>query len=1221
MNSPAISSRSRSGIFARALQSCLLIAALLGAAVSPAFAQPQGIGGSLHRLGPIDPAFGFPQWYQDSTGVAFELGTALSAGELENMLLLLGPGDTSVPERYVYPRTTPTTFPTEHFYYMATAADAAVPIPLGTDARNPEDTTTKVIALFALEASFSSGDDQVPGTQIVFSRTRINLRVVPYSGDYVLETPYKTYTFKGLVAGDRLFHTDDVGVALAPQGFVECMFGGIGPFLLHSATPGGKELPAHSFEGRLYAGEQEVPSPVTGSPLGKNFVRLTGPNGFVWYQDKFSVTGRLKTTPVPSDITLTRASKYEAPGDVRLDMFAKGKPSLQTRLPGGTTTWKQPTMTVYPAAPLVNAVTGQLSVPPGVTGIAMSNNGALGAAHYAQWISPNGTLPSVITGVDDSGFVSSMPVTCDVVVTKADYSNVTKTLTVSATMAELNSPDTFRLIGVDGEDSKQAFTGSIQVPLNAPPSKVTVLSSEGSATTLDVTVGMPTNAVNRPPVGVNDTGATFGAAPLVLSVLANDTDPDGDRLSIEAVTAPSSGTAVINALAGTITYTAAVGSSGLSTFSYTLTDRRGGFSTATVSVAINGAPLAVADTATVTAGLSATIDVLANDSDPDSDPLVITSVTQPDVNLRPVGTVSIASGGKSLRYLPTAGTTGVHTFSYTVSDGRGGVATATVSVTVNTAPVALADAVFTLPGQTLPIAVLGNDRDIDGDPLTITAVSANPRATLTIVGTTIQFAPLAGVLPVETFTYTISDGRGGSATANVTVSQNLAPTAVADAVLANLGASTTVAVLANDTDPDKDGLTISAVTQPTGAVAVISPDAKTVAFTWNDGATGPAQFSYTATDSRGGFSTAAVVVVLNHTPAAVNDAASAQAGLPVTVNVLANDTDADGDVLSIASVTATGGATAQISGTAVIFTSSLANPATVQSFTYTVSDGRGGSAVGTVAVAINVAPVAVADAANMIIGAPLTISVLANDTDANGNGLTLTAVTQSPNGTVSIVTTGAQANKAVVFTPSAIGVATFTYTVSDGNGGTATGTVRVTVATRVPVAVADTAATAGTTAVIVNVLANDSDPDGDALTVTAVTQPVSGRVTITGAGATVTYTPVAGASSAAPQTFSYTVSDGRGGSATANVTVTVKDVVRTTLADYTVAKTLWNLAGTAGFNATVTITAGGTVIATATADARGAWAARPTVRIPTTTTSLVVTSSQGGTATRAIARK
>ena len=176
-------------------------------------------------------------------------------------------------------------------------------------------------------------------------------------------------------------------------------------------------------------------------------------------------------------------------------------------------------------------------------------------------------------------------------------------------------------------------------------------------------------------------------------------------------------------------------------------------------------------------------------------------------------------------------------------------------------------------------------------------------------------------------------------------------------------------------------------------------------------------------------------------------------------------------------------------------------------------------------------------------------------------------------------------------------------------------------ANRVPLAAADTATTAGTTAVVVNVRANDSDPDGDVLTVTAVTQPTSGRVTITGAGATVTYTPVAGASSAAPQTFSYTTSDGRGGTAPASVTATVKHVVTITQDDYTVSRSLWNLAGTAGFNARVTITAGGTVIATATADARGAWAARPTVTIPTTTTSVVVTSTQGGTATRAINRR
>ena len=480
------------------------------------------------------------------------------------------------------------------------------------------------------------------------------------------------------------------------------------------------------------------------------------------------------------------------------------------------------------------------------------------------------------------------------------------------------------------------------------------------------------------------------------------------------------------------------------------------------------------------------------------------------------------------------------------------------------------------------------------------------------------------MLPIETFTYSISDGRGGSASANVTVIQNLPPRAVADSVSANLGVANSLAVLANDTDPDNDVLSISGLTQPVGAVASISPDAKSVIFTWNVGATGPTQFTYTATDSRGGFATATVSVALNHSPTAVNDVATAQSGVPVTINVLANDTDVDGDVLSIASVTATGGATAQISGTSVIFTSSTANTVSPQTFTYTVSDGRGGSAIGTVTVTVNTPPVAVADSATTTLGVPVTISVLANDTDVNGNVLTVTAITQSPNGTASIVTTGTQANKAVLFAPNVIGVATFTYTVSDGNGGTATGTVSVTVAAaanRVPLAVADTATTAGTTAVIVNVLANDSDPDGDVLTITAVTQPASGTVTITGTGKTITYTPVAGASSAAPQTFNYTISDGRGGTATASVTVTVKDVVTITVADYTVAKSSWNMSGTAGFNATVTITAGGTVITTTTADARGAWAAKPTLTIPTTTTSIVVTSTQGGTATRAIARR
>jgi hypothetical protein len=196
--------------------------------------------------------------------------------------------------------------------------------------------------------------------------------------------------------------------------------------------------------------------------------------------------------------------------------------------------------------------------------------------------------------------------------------------------------------------------------------------------------------------------------------------------------------------------------------------------------------------------------------------------------------------------------------------------------------------------------------------------------------------------------------------------------------------------------------------------------------------------------------------------------------------------------------------------------------------------------------------------------------------------------------------------------------ASYAATANRGGFSIATGSV---VLHQAPTVVNDGATVQAGVPVANDVLANDTDAGGDGRTITAVTQPASGRVTITGARATVTDTPVAGASSAAPQTFSYTISDGRGGTATASVTATAKEMVTVTQDDYAVSRSLWNLAGTAGFNARVTITAGGTVIATATADARGAWAARPTVTIPTTATSVVVTSTQGGTATRAINRR
>jgi hypothetical protein len=169
------------------------------------------------------------------------------------------------------------------------------------------------------------------------------------------------------------------------------------------------------------------------------------------------------------------------------------------------------------------------------------------------------------------------------------------------------------------------------------------------------------------------------------------------------------------------------------------------------------------------------------------------------------------------------------------------------------------------------------------------------------------------------------------------------------------------------------------------------------------------------------------------------------------------------------------------------------------------------------------------------------IAVLGNDTDADGNVLTVTGVSGATNGTAAI-----NADGTVTFTPAANfnGTAGFNYAISDGNGGTASSSVAVTVAPPVndaPVAVNDTATTSANTAVTINVLANDSDVDNvlpaapnAGLTVSAVTQPADGTVVINIPATSVRYIPATNFSGT--NTFTYTVSDG---SLTATATVTV----------------------------------------------------------------------------------
>lgn len=172
---------------------------------------------------------------------------------------------------------------------------------------------------------------------------------------------------------------------------------------------------------------------------------------------------------------------------------------------------------------------------------------------------------------------------------------------------------------------------------------------------------------NLAPTAVDDLATTPFETALQLDLLANDFDPDGDSLSVASVQEPTNGVVLLNPN-GTITYTPSGGFVGIDRFEYTINDGRGGSATGGVSVTVesgaNMAPIAVADQVEVLRDASGTINVLANDSDPDGDALTLVSFTAANN-----GTV-VASTDGVVTYTPANGFVGADSFTYVVSDGE-----------------------------------------------------------------------------------------------------------------------------------------------------------------------------------------------------------------------------------------------------------------------------------------------------------------------------------------------------------------------------------------------------------------------------------------------------------------------------------------------------------------------------------------------------------------------
>ncbi|MCI0393414.1 MAG: tandem-95 repeat protein [Chloroflexi bacterium] len=672
----------------------------------------------------------------------------------------------------------------------------------------------------------------------------------------------------------------------------------------------------------------------------------------------------------------------------------------------------------------------------------------------------------------------------------------------------------------------------------------TISDGQGGEATAVVVVTV--NPVNDAPVAADDVVSTDEDTAVTVVVLTNDSDIDGDALTVISVTAPANGTAVINP-ASSVTYTPAANFEGVDSFFYTISDGNGGSDTAVVTVTVtslNDNPVAGDDAATTDEDEAVTVDVLANDSDVDGDPLVVSNVTA-----AANGTV-IINPNDTITYIPATNFHGSDSFVYTIQDGNGGADTAVVSITVNPvndAPVAVDDNATTNEDLPVTVAVLANDSDVDGDTLTVASVTQPAHGAVVInPDNTLTYTPAANFNGSDSFNYTVSDGNGGLDTATVTVSispVNDAPVAVNDSAVTTEDAAVTVDVLANDFDVDGDTLTVTVVTTPTNGVVVLN-GMGTMTYTPDPDFNGVDSFSYTIVDGQGGEDTASVTIAVNpvnDAPVAVDDSATTNEDNPVAVAVLANDSDVDGDSLTVASVTPPANGTAVIQPDNRIVYTPTTNFNGPDSFTYTINDGQGSMDTATVTVnvlSVNDAPQAVNDAVVTPEDTAVTMAVLDNDVDVDGDILTVTAVTTPARGTAAI-----NPDNTITYTPSADyeGPDSFVYTISDGNGGTDTALVIITITSENdnPVAVDDEATTDEDTAVVVSVMDNDLDVDGDTLTVTAVTAPAHG-VALLNPGNSITYTPDANFNG--NDSFVYTISDGNGGSDTATVTVTVNPV-------------------------------------------------------------------------------
>ena len=556
---------------------------------------------------------------------------------------------------------------------------------------------------------------------------------------------------------------------------------------------------------------------------------------------------------------------------------------------------------------------------------------------------------------------------------------------------------------------------------------LTVADDQGAETRGELIVDVQ-EAGNLPPSANGDLFQAHPGETVTLDPLKNDTDPNGDHLTLAAVSGAPAGASIQPDLDhGTIDFRAT--EPGSYSFAYTVSDGIAttlGIIRVEVMAPSSEPPVAENDTAVLPQGGSVLVAPLNNDYDPSGGLLSIVSV---DASKTPEIEVALIDR-HLLRVTAPAGLDRTVQFSYTVSNGVG-EATADVMVIPGAAdrsdlpPILKPDHLKVRVGDVGTVSVLANDRSPAGLNLQVESTleydSGSALGTPFVTGNQVRLE--AGQTPgLMDVTYSVIDSAGNRASSTVTFEvmgasdQNQEPRPRDITAWAAAGQTTRIAVPLDGIDPDGDSVTLGGLgSSPQLGNATVGP-------TWidyvpNQNASGTDSFTYTVEDRQGGHASARVRVAisaaptLNQNPVAVPDTVLTRPDRMVTVNVLSNDVDPDGDPLaleedSLETATPELDPQALSSSTIQVHTPSQAGTYLVS---YAVSDGRGGSARGTVTVYVQddaplKAPIARDDFVSYeelpTDGSAVRVKVLDNDEDPDGSINELTVTTAESGVTV-----------------------------------------------------------------------------------------------------------------------------------------------------------------------------------------------------------------------------